>query len=116
MDDRSDTAPEKEPVKAGLFSWLHLALFLPFLSLFTPLSFAPSISLDELIVLAFLPMTLLFTPLPRLAATYKLLLIVSLLCLINLSLVFYPVNFAEQFVNILAFFSFFCIRSTPPEL
>ena len=86
---------------------LHVGFLLPFFSLFEILPFGGGLSLDEIVVLTFLPFSIALTPWRALSPALLLLLIISTLCILNLSIFFYTTNFFLQILNVVSYFSFY---------
>lgn len=88
-------------------TFLHIGFLLPFFALFELLPIAGGLSLDEIIVLSFLPFSIFLTPWRALSPVLVMLLVVATLCILNLSVFFHTTNFLLQMLNVLAYFSFF---------
>lgn len=86
---------------------LHVGFLLPFFSLFEILPFGGGLSLDEIVVLTFLPFSIALTPWRALSPALLLVLIITTLCILNLSVFFYTANFFLQILNFVSYFSFF---------
>lgn len=86
---------------------LHVGFLLPFFSLFEILPFGGGLSLDEIVVLTFLPFSIAITPWRALSPALFLLLIITTLCILNFSVFFYTTNFLIQILNLVSYFSFF---------